>query len=204
MRILLSFVLVLIPFSPILRAGADQRAPVPDADSQAKAETLVRETYKEDYAKAKQPADKLTLANLLFKEALETLDNPAARFVLLKQACDLAVEAGAIDTSLRSIDQMASEYEIKLYTMKADLLDKAASNNLTPTQNATLAGHALALSEAAIVDEQFNEAERLNILALTFVRSNPTLSQQAKDPTLPVIPTSQRPTNPAARSTQSL
>ncbi len=192
MRILLSFFLMLILFSPLLRAGVDELAPVPDAQAQVKADNEIQETFKEEFAKAKQGAGKRALANLLLKNALETMDNPVARYVMLRRAHDLAAETGGVALAVWAIDEMARDYDIHPFAMKAELLDKAEKNKLSRTQPSTLAGHALAEAEAAIAADQLDDAERLNKQALRFASAIPPLQAKGQQIRFSKYATNQR------------
>src|SRR5437773_12297824 len=62
---------------------------VPDEPSQVKAERMVREVFARDYAEH-MPPQRVALAQKMIQQANETADDPAARFVLLREARDLA------------------------------------------------------------------------------------------------------------------
>ena len=72
------------------------KPPVPDDDALAAAEQEVKEVYKTEYAR-KKPAEMQALAARLMKENQETTkDRSATRFVLLREARDLAARAGDV------------------------------------------------------------------------------------------------------------
>src|SRR5687768_3612025 len=66
---------------------------VPDEPSQARAERMVREVYAKELA-SKDLFERRALAQKLIAAAMETNDDPAARFVLLKEAREVSVTAG--------------------------------------------------------------------------------------------------------------
>src|SRR6516165_701383 len=84
--------LSLMSFSP---RGVAQKGtsldPVPDASAQAQAEKLVKDLFKEDYAKAaKDPAAGRALAQLLVGQLKDNKNERALYFVMLREIRDLA------------------------------------------------------------------------------------------------------------------
>src|SRR5262249_42509734 len=59
--------------------------PVPDPAALAKAEKVIRELYKDDYARSK-PAELAALSTKLLQQFAETKDDPAAQYVLLTES----------------------------------------------------------------------------------------------------------------------
>ena len=68
MRLLTLTTAALLTAAPLLRG--DDRTPPPDADAQAKAETQIKERFKQDFAKHK-PADMQELASKLIQQAAQ-------------------------------------------------------------------------------------------------------------------------------------
>src|SRR5579883_614338 len=93
----LSLFLTLV--APLAVRAADL-APVPDAAAQKKADALVKDVFGAEIARAKSPTDKAAVAEKLLKQGIDTRDDPAARFVLLRDARELAAQAGAVPTAL--------------------------------------------------------------------------------------------------------
>src|SRR5262245_27928071 len=87
---------------PVEKGPPIEKGPEPDKKAQAKAETLLRKVFQDDYQKAKSdPAAAATLADHLIKEAKQTNDDPALRFVALREARDLAASAGNVNLGLK-------------------------------------------------------------------------------------------------------
>src|SRR5262249_29332722 len=125
---------------------------------------LIRDLFKEEYAKRKA-ADRLALAAQLLDKARETDDDPVARFVLLSEARDLAAQGGDAVAVLAAIDELAQEYTIKALEMKVTSLTAAGRNAHTPAANKVLAESSLALIEEAVAADNLEAAERLASLA---------------------------------------
>jgi hypothetical protein len=110
-----------------LRGGEPaKKAPVPAKDVQSKAEALVREVFKSEFAKAeKDSAARARLALTLLQEGRETGDFPAARYVLFRTARDLAAQAGDAPTALQAIEELAVHFDIpdsELFQLKVHAL----------------------------------------------------------------------------------
>jgi len=109
----------------VVRTQADAPAPgnlpVPDAAALKAAEKLVKETFKEDYAKTK-PADKLALAKKLMAQAEEARDDLAAKHVLLREASTLAAQAGDLDASLAAVKKLSAAFAMDVAPLKKSVL----------------------------------------------------------------------------------
>jgi hypothetical protein len=154
--------------------------PVPDKEAQAKVLKVIKDLYKVDYAKRK-PREILELAAKLIQEAAETKDDPTARFVLLREARDLAAQAGSAATCLQAIDELAKEYDIDALGMKAEWLATTATF-ATPAVSSSLAETCLALVEEAVAADHYELALRLVSVAVDAARKarSPTLSSKAE------------------------
>src|SRR5687768_14301876 len=77
-----------------LSARAEDRIAVPPQADIEKVEATVKDLFRAEYAKTRA-ADRLALSNKLYGQAGETKNDPAAKYVLLREARDLAARAGA-------------------------------------------------------------------------------------------------------------
>ncbi|HEV3028145.1 MAG TPA: hypothetical protein VG457_11265, partial [Planctomycetota bacterium] len=95
------------PEEPVKTAAdVTQRAAAPDAVKQRDAEKLVKDLFKDQYAK-KAPADRLALAQALLDQAAKSADDPAILWVLFREAQDAAVQACDLQVAFRAIDGSA-------------------------------------------------------------------------------------------------
>src|SRR5262249_11570406 len=78
---------------------------VPDQAAQDRAEKAIKDAYRADYAKRK-PEDHLALAVKLLQPGRENRDDPAAWFVLLREARDAAVRAEQPRLAIEAIDEI--------------------------------------------------------------------------------------------------
>ena len=101
MLLLRLFVLALLTVSLCGTSRADDRTPAPSTEDAAKAEKLIKELFKADYAKVRTP-DRVALAAKLLQQAGETTDDAASRFVLIREARDIAAKAGDSELALKA------------------------------------------------------------------------------------------------------
>jgi WD40 repeat protein len=163
----------------------DDRTPVPALDALAEAEKLVKEAHKEDYTKRKKE-EIVALATKMSKEGLETKDKSALRYVLLREARDLAARAGDLGQALDTARAMADNFQVVAEEMKAEALD-AAQRPLPGTirvNMAPVAATALAVAdEATEADEHALAVRLVNVatkLSTTWVNHPVAAAAQAR------------------------
>jgi hypothetical protein len=107
--------LAVLCFAVMARAQAGQepqgpqRLPVPDTMSQLRAERTIREIFRHDYAEA-GAEQRRELAQRLLQQARQTGDDPAGRYVLLREARNIAAGAGDAATGGRALREMCRLY----------------------------------------------------------------------------------------------
>ncbi|HJZ55018.1 MAG TPA: hypothetical protein VKE74_08665 [Gemmataceae bacterium] len=136
--------------------------PVPDEAAQAKAEKVVRDLYKEDYTK-KKPAEQVEFARKLLKVADDTRDNPAARFVMYREARDLAARAGDLDLALDAGDTTAKVFAVNVIEFKTAALQVADRTPTVPARD--VAETALEIVDDAVKGDDYAGAAKLLELA---------------------------------------
>jgi len=141
--------------------GADQKTKVPDADAQAKAEKLIKDIFKDDYAKRK-PAEIQALAVKLHEQGVETKDDPAARYVLFREAMNLAAQVGDVDQALKAVEELAKTYAINMSGLKTTVFEKAAPAIIAAASNKSLVeDYVLPTLNEALAADDFETADRL-------------------------------------------
>jgi hypothetical protein len=154
-----SWLVLVLAFGPAT-AAAEDRKPVPPTDARAAAEQLINELFKDDYAKAKKSAAaKSALAETLFKEGEATKDDQAARFMLFREARDLAAAGGDLQLALRAADTLAAEYALSGPVQKAEVLEKI--NPATATDARAAAELALWALDQAVAADEYEAAARI-------------------------------------------
>lgn len=147
------------------RDGDDKRSSVPGDAATAKAETAIRQVLKDDYAK-KTPADHKALATKLLKLAAETNDDPATRYVMLRDARDLAQGIGDTTLTLQALDSLAKLYAIDGPTLQLVSLEKILASTTLPATAKLISETAAASARAASIDDELEEAVQFSQLAV--------------------------------------
>ncbi len=156
-----------------IEGAQTKRGPEPAAGAQKRAEKLIRGLFKEDYSK-RAPADQKALARKLLRQGIDTPDDPAARYVLLREAREIAARCGDMNTALAAIDESARHYEIDGLELKASVLSTATTLVRSPADASTFAEACLVVVDEAIRVDKFD-------LAKSLVRKAEKALESAKD-----------------------
>ncbi len=148
--------------APAGEAADDARSAVPAAADRQKALGEVREIYKREYAAAKKPAERGTLAALLFENARETSDDLAARYALLEEALSLAIAAGRFNLAESVVDLRGQDFQVDALQSKTDLcLEFLKKPPSEATERKDFEASLLPLVDDAIEQDRFELAERI-------------------------------------------
>ena len=135
------------------------KLPVPDAQAEARAESALKDAYKAEFSK-NRPEDKLALAAKLLQPGREDRNNPAAWFVLLRVARDLAVQVGKPRLAVEAINEIDRWFVIDALDMKIKALaDTSKSGNEVNVAASYRVG--LNLIQQAYDAENFDAARRV-------------------------------------------
>ncbi|HEY2148368.1 MAG TPA: hypothetical protein VGH32_10550 [Pirellulales bacterium] len=166
---------VLVPIcvaliAPTALAGDAQRLAPPTKEARAAAEKIVNELLgaQIDGANRGSAEAKLTLAKTLLKQASETNDNAAARFVMYQKARDLAAAAGDVTIAMSAIDKLAADYEIDAPSERFTTITTLAKNIHSPDAGQAALDAALSAIDEAILADDFEVAHKLVRLATGF------------------------------------
>jgi len=180
-------VLAALSTRPAARTAAADPAPTsrpagPDAASLARAEKLIRSLYRDEYA-ARDAPQRQALARKLFQQGLETRDDAALRWVLMRDARDFAANAGDAPTAVRAIDELAKLHPVAVVEMKLSTL-AAAARVVEPARGLEpLVQCALALADQCAAADEYDLALRAATLAETHAlrHRNPSLAALAQE-----------------------
>jgi len=156
-----------IPSTPLQQESPKAKAP--DAAIQKEAEKLIRDIFKDQYAK-KDPAERAALSRTLFKQAGETRDDANSRFVLLREARDIAAQAGDAHLAIEAIDALGREFEVDAVAMKTGVLATVAKTARTPEEVKSLASAYLGLADEAAAGDDYEAAEKAAAAAAGLAR----------------------------------
>lgn len=139
--------------------------PVPPAADVENATKLIRDLFKDEYAKTQTKA-RQALAEKLFKQAEETNDDPAARYALYREAADIAANNGDAVLALEALGALHAKYSgVKLE--QDEPVFKALATK-SPTADALIvANHLLRAVDDAVTADELEVAERIAALAVT-------------------------------------
>jgi hypothetical protein len=161
----LGLFLSLVGSSAIISGGEVKKSPVPSAAAQTKVEALIRELYEKEYAKAaKDRAARAQLALTLLQEGRETNDDRTGRFVLFREARDLAANAGDAPTALQAIADLAQDFavaEAEILRMKIQALNVASKAKAGAEAYQMVVDSAQVLAQEAVAADDYEAALEL-------------------------------------------
>ncbi|MBI3855394.1 MAG: hypothetical protein HY293_06860 [Planctomycetes bacterium] len=163
----------------LLFAPQDKKLPVPDPAAQRDSEKMIRGIFKDEYAK-KTPADRIALAKKLLQQGLDTADNDAAAYVLLREAADLSALSGETVVALQAISELGRRYKINAIELKAAALATAGKSMKLIDDFAELAKSYLSLVEEALAADDFDAAERAASAGSQFAKKGKNVSLLSK------------------------
>jgi len=141
-------------------APEPMRKPVPKDAELAAADKLVKDVFKEEYVKT-TAADKLALAQKLIEQAKDTKDDMAARYVLFREAIDLATQAGDLTQAFRAADELGKDFAVRSASLKADAVDKAAAGVAAGDSARALVETLLPIVDEAAAADDYEAAARI-------------------------------------------
>jgi hypothetical protein len=149
--------------------SARVRLPVPEAAKQKEAERLIKDLFKEPYSK-KAPADRQQLARLLLGQAAKTNDDPAAAWVMYREAQDIAVQICDLRTAKGAIEGVAAAFDVDVMALKYTAFGSAAKNARTPEDYGALTRELLLLVDDLVAADQYDVADKAAASALLHAR----------------------------------
>jgi hypothetical protein len=98
-----------------------EKLPVPKSAEQLKAEHFLKLHYKTQYAQH-DAAGQLTLSHQLRDEINQYSDDAPTRFVMLREARELALDGGDVDAAFAAIDDMGRLFTVNTQELKASAM----------------------------------------------------------------------------------
>jgi hypothetical protein len=138
---------------PAVVLAQTERAKVPDDPAQNRVETTLKQIYKIEYAYA-NPADRRAFARKLQQQSQDPKSDIATKFVLLREARDVAASAGDVQLALRIVEDMDRSFVIAAREHKATVLN-LASRSIDSVESAAVyisAGIALMQEYSSVGD----------------------------------------------------
>src|SRR5262249_28055959 len=138
---------------------ADDRTAVPDSAAISAAEKQIKEVFKAEYER-KKPADVQALAGKLFQQAAETKEMTAPRFVLLREARDLAARSGDMALALQATDELCKGFAVNSLEYRVAVLESMATLPAFLPLQQRMFDTSMALIESAKLADDYAVAER--------------------------------------------
>jgi hypothetical protein len=159
------------PPAQAMKPPADIRVrfAVPDLAKQKEAEKLIKDLFKEQYAK-KAPADRQQLARLLLDQAAKAGDDAAAAWVMYREAQDAAAQVCDLRTLLGAIDGAAASFDVDSLAIKNASFAVAGRNAKTPEDFVALTRSLLQLVDEFVAADQYDAADKATAAALLHAR----------------------------------
>jgi serine/threonine protein kinase len=169
------------PPTPPPPPAPPRRLPLPDLAAQKKAEKTVRELFPSG---ARTRLDRLALARRLTDAAKSsTSEDPAVRWVLLREARDVAAEAGDLELAFAAVAAAVELFDTKPDALKTAAVAAAKKSATSPEDAGALAETLLGFVDQAWAAEDFEGAAALakDAEAVARVAKAVSLADRARD-----------------------
>jgi hypothetical protein len=137
--------------------AARARQPVPATAELTRAESTVQDVYKAEFAK-RDDASRAALARKLLRESTDKNNDPATRYVLMRDASDEALAADDVATALAALEAMAAEFADKPSDLRLSFLGKAARRVTDPQGAAAVTEAGLRWIDEAVAADDYEQA----------------------------------------------
>ncbi|HEY2588505.1 MAG TPA: hypothetical protein VGI81_22380 [Tepidisphaeraceae bacterium] len=170
---------VLLPLTSLAADAPAERLPVPNSSAQGKIQSALRSQYKEEFAK-RTPEDQHALAEDFHKQALQKNTDPVRQYVLLREARELATNAGNFDAAFPIIDDTARLFTVDPNELKVDALSNAMDRTSLPKPQLFENYHKV--GEAALEHGDVQLAYQVTVLERVLLRGtkDPGMAQRAR------------------------
>ncbi|MDB5358646.1 MAG: hypothetical protein JWN24_5099 [Phycisphaerales bacterium] len=147
----------------VFAADANLPAP-PTAAAQADARKTIKQLLQSEYADKSQPG-RQALARKLLHNATTSADDAAARYVMLTEARDLAIDCGDVNTALAAVSQITSKYDVPPAEGALVAFTSLRKLQLPPVPESEVAIDALEAIDAALANGEVDGAGKLAVIA---------------------------------------
>jgi len=150
-------------------AEESTRLGIPDRAAQEKALEVIRGIFPEEYA-SRDPDIRAQLAVKLLQHAGEDQNEPAAAFVLYREAIMIAADVGDLETSMRATDGLVGRFEIAEGAVRAHALQQLAKNIRNTDVRPALVQQCLSTVGMLVGEDDYRRADDLLAAAMTAAR----------------------------------
>ncbi|PHQ34908.1 hypothetical protein CEE69_13690 [Rhodopirellula bahusiensis] len=133
---------------------------MPAKEDQARVAKLVQDIYRDEYRSAKTTLQQSEVAQKVLAAGMETVDDSAGRFVMLKLAKDIAVRAGDAETAIKSVEALVESFHVDEFQLRAETLI-AVTGRLSSNHYGATKHQLLELADTAIAMDDYDAARQL-------------------------------------------
>lgn len=151
-------------------ASAPQQ-PIPSAEVQKAKLAELKQLYRADFESGAKPANRIAFIEFLTKTAHTLASDPAAQFVLLREAYDKALLQKDFLLAAEIVDELERGFEFDPLKLRLAVLTQASAAAKAPTERTTAMTCASELAEYALQSNQLAEALKLAKIAEGQARS---------------------------------
>jgi len=138
-----------------------KRHSAPDEEKQQAIREQVKEIFKDEYQAATTTEKRLALAKALRSEASNVENDPAARFVVLREAYDHALAAGDHKLAEEAASELAAAYDVDLLSVMAHLVTAVARTTRSDDARREVVSMALEVVNQLADAKRFDEAGKV-------------------------------------------
>lgn len=149
--------------------SSESRLPIPAVKDREKADRSVQEVFAAEIARAKTPAEQISIVEKMQGVAQDEQD-PNQRYALLTRARTLAVASGDIRVAMRVVEKLVDSYRIDVSRAELVTLQGLAKSVTSRGQHAQLAEAADSAATRSAARDAPETALELNAIALESAR----------------------------------
>ncbi|QDT07729.1 hypothetical protein K227x_61570 [Rubripirellula lacrimiformis] len=139
-------------------AIADDLPPIPMGPELASAMELVSDLYKDQYSAANTAAEKLALAQQMYRDGIETADDAVGRFALWTVARTIHATAGRFGDAIQIDEAIANHYrDVDLNRRRVESL-KASADGISGSQMPELVSVSVDVIRRLAAEQDFESA----------------------------------------------
>lgn len=160
--------------APVEEVASPRRLPVPEAASLKESEALLKELFKEAYAR-KDPAGRKALARLLLQQRGKVAGDAASAYVVFREAADAAVQGNDLRTALRALEEQADRFDVDGPALRAAALTKLGRTARTPGELGLVAETYLEMVDGHLAMDEYPPADKAAAAAIAFAKKSGSL-----------------------------
>lgn len=150
-------------------AVAQDKPAAPSPVEQTEVEKMIKDVFKDDYLK-RAPADRQALGKRLLSQGIQSKDDLKYRFVLLREARDIAAQSGDTATALEAVDELSKSFTVEAGPMKLAVIAQAAKAAKTVDDFKGLVRLSLKMIDGFLAVDDYDSADKGTAAALQYAK----------------------------------